>query len=77
LVSIYNSHPEYKYACLVRTKDKGDVVQKAFPNARIVIGNLDDSALLEEESARADVVLRKYLLDPQAHGGDVLERRLM
>lgn len=53
------------------------MVQKAFPNARIVIGNLDDSALLEEESARADVVLRKYLLDPQAHGGDVLERRLM
>jgi len=59
LAAIYNSHPDYEYACLVRTKEKGDKVKEAFPNVRIVLGGLDDSDLLEEESAKADIVLRK------------------
>ena len=33
-------------------------MKDAFPNVRIVIGDLDDSTVLEEESARADVVIR-------------------
>lgn len=33
-------------------------MKKAFSNARIVVGDLDDSALLEEEAAKADIVLR-------------------
>ena len=44
--------------CLVRTEEKGEQVKKVFPNARIVLGDLDDSALLEEEAAKADIVLR-------------------
>ena len=60
LVAIYNSHLDYEYACLVRTKEKADKVKEAFPNVRIVLGSLDDSELLEEESAKADIVLRKF-----------------
>jgi hypothetical protein len=44
----------------VRTKDKGDKLQQVYKNARIVLGGLDDSSLLEEEAASADIVLRAY-----------------
>jgi hypothetical protein len=33
-------------------------VKKAFPNVRIVLGGNDDSDVLKEEAAKADVVLR-------------------
>jgi N-acetyl-gamma-glutamylphosphate reductase len=55
---LYNEHPDYEYACLVRSKDKGEKVKKAYPNVRIVLGGLDDSEILEEEASRADIVLR-------------------
>lgn len=58
LFAIYSEHPDYEYVCLVRTEQKGEQVKKAFPNARIVLGDLDNSALLEEEAAKADIVLR-------------------
>lgn len=65
LHALYNAHPEYTYACLVRSQEKGDLVQKAYPKVRLVIGGLDDSELLEDEAAKADVVLRKC----QDHAG--------
>lgn len=42
----------------MRSKEKAAHVQKAFPNVRVVLGGLDDSEILEEEAAKADVVLR-------------------
>lgn len=53
-------HPEYEYAALVRTKEKADIVQKAYPSVRIVLGGLDDDKILKEESAKADIVLREW-----------------
>lgn len=53
------AHPDWEYAALVRTKDKADAVKKAYPSVRIVLGGLDDSAILKEEAAKADIVLRK------------------
>ena len=61
LHALYSEHPEYEYACLIRSKDKAEQVKKAFPNVRIVLGGLDDSALLEEEASKADIVLRMSL----------------
>lgn len=55
------SHPEFSYSTVVRTTDKAEQVKSQYPFVRIVIGDLDDSALLEQESAAADIVLRKYL----------------
>jgi hypothetical protein len=45
---------------LVRTQEKADIVKKAFPNVRIVLGGNDDSDVLKEEAAKADVVLRGF-----------------
>lgn len=53
------AHPDWEYAALVRTKDKGDAVKKTYPSVRIVLGGLDDSAILKEEAAKADIVLRE------------------
>ena len=58
LYALHSEHPDYEYACLVRTQEKAEAVKKAFPNVRIVLGGLDDSVVLEEEAAKADIVLR-------------------
>jgi uncharacterized protein YbjT (DUF2867 family) len=58
LHALYNKHPDYSYTALVRSEEKGQPVKKAFPNVRLVIGDLDDSKVLEEEAAKADVVIR-------------------
>lgn len=58
LYALYNAHPEYEYSALIRTKHKAENVQKQYPKLRPVIGGLDDSKLLEEEAAKADVVIR-------------------
>jgi hypothetical protein len=56
--AIHRAHPDYEYAALVRSEEKSRKVQAAYPDVRIVIGGLDDSAILEEEAAKADIVLR-------------------
>jgi len=52
---------------LVRGSDKGAVVAAAYPKVRLVYGTLEDSKLLEEESARADIVL--HTADSSDHKG--------
>lgn len=58
LYNISNKHPDYEIACLIRTQDKADKVKQTYPNIRAVLGGLDDSKLLEDEAAKADVVIR-------------------
>ncbi|KAK6388771.1 hypothetical protein LTR65_007250 [Meristemomyces frigidus] len=65
--ALYEAHPDYEYTALVRTQEKADVVKKAFPPIRIVLGNLDDSDLLKEEAAKADIVL--HAADASDHEG--------
>jgi len=55
---LQSKHPEYEYAVLVRSEEKGDVVKKAYPGTRIVIGDLDNSDVLKQEASKADIVLR-------------------
>lgn len=59
LYALNQKHPDYEYAVLVRTQDKADIVKKSFPNVRIVLGGNDDSDIIKEEAAKADIVLRK------------------
>jgi hypothetical protein len=49
---------DHDVCCLVR-EGKVDVVKVAYPNIRVVQGGLDDVALIEEESKKADVVIRE------------------
>jgi hypothetical protein len=64
LYALNQKHPDYEYSALVRTQEKADIVKKAFPNVRIVLGGNDDSDLLKEEATKADVVLRTLTLSP-------------
>lgn len=46
---------------MVRDSNKGALVAASFPKVRLVYGSLEDTALLEEESSKADIVIRKVL----------------
>ncbi|KAI9044300.1 putative nucleoside-diphosphate-sugar epimerase [Aspergillus affinis] len=51
------AHPDWEYAVLTRSKEKGAQVSSKYPKARIVIGGLDSSDLIAEETKNADIVL--------------------
>ncbi|TIA12461.1 NAD(P)-binding protein [Aureobasidium pullulans] len=51
------AYPDIEFTFLVRTKEKAAMVQSAYPGSRVVLGDLDDSDLLEYEAATADMVL--------------------
>ncbi|PYI29190.1 nucleoside-diphosphate-sugar epimerase [Aspergillus indologenus CBS 114.80] len=67
LYALVQKHPEYQYTVLVRSGEKAQAVQEQYPSARVVIGDLDNSALLETESADADIVL--HTADASDHAG--------
>ncbi|OQE36798.1 hypothetical protein PENCOP_c011G04123 [Penicillium coprophilum] len=67
LANLVANHPEYSYSALVRSTEKAEQVKAQYPFVRIVIGDLDDSALLERESAAADIVL--HTADASDHVG--------
>lgn len=60
LYHLHQKYPDFEYALLVRSDSKTKKVLSQYPKARIVIGGLDDSALLEREAAWADIVIREY-----------------
>jgi N-acetyl-gamma-glutamylphosphate reductase len=62
LFALEKAHPDYEYTALVRDFKKGALVAAAFPSIRLVYGTLEDSKLLEEESSRADIVIRILLI---------------
>lgn len=63
LYALYQAHPDWEYTALVRNSDKGAVVAAKYPKIRLIYATLEDSALLMEESAKADIVLRIYSLN--------------
>ncbi|KAJ5680014.1 hypothetical protein N7536_011153 [Penicillium majusculum] len=67
LATLVANHPEFSYSTLIRTTEKAEQVKAQYPFVRIVIGDLDDSALLERESAAADIVL--HTADASDHVG--------
>ncbi|KAF2843991.1 NAD(P)-binding protein [Plenodomus tracheiphilus IPT5] len=67
LFALYEKHPEYEYTALVRTEEKAKSVKDAFPKVRIALGDLDNSKVLEEEAAKADVVI--HTADASDHEG--------
>lgn len=56
---LQSTHPEFECAVLVRDKAKAEQVSNAYPQVRMVLGELDSAALLEEEARKADVVVRE------------------
>lgn len=62
LYALYAAHPEYDYTASVRNSDKGAAVAARYPSVRLVYGDNDSSALLEEEASKADIVIRRFLI---------------
>lgn len=52
------NHPEWEIAALVRSPDKGSKLKLAYPNVRLVTGELDSGKVIEEEASKADIVCR-------------------
>ncbi|KAJ5708545.1 hypothetical protein N7488_008346 [Penicillium malachiteum] len=67
LATLVALHPDFTYSALVRSPEKAEQVKAKYPNVRIVLGDLEDSALLEKESAAADIVL--HAADASDHVG--------
>jgi nucleoside-diphosphate-sugar epimerase len=61
LHTFQESHPDWEYAALVRSKEKGKPVKDAYPKVRLVFGDLDKYEVLKDEAAKADIVIRKYI----------------
>ncbi|KAI9719912.1 MAG: hypothetical protein M1828_006042 [Chrysothrix sp. TS-e1954] len=57
LHEIITAHPDWNYTCLVRNSDKGAQVAAAYPQIRLVYGDLASADLLQRESQAADIVL--------------------
>ncbi|KAH7133813.1 hypothetical protein EDB81DRAFT_763092 [Dactylonectria macrodidyma] len=56
LYTVINAHPEYEITALARSPERGEILTKRYPSLRLVYGDLEDSALLAEESAKADII---------------------
>ncbi|KAJ5641381.1 hypothetical protein N7490_005381 [Penicillium lividum] len=67
LATLFAKHPNFSFSALVRTTEKAEQVKAQYPNIRIVLGALDNSALLERETAAADIVL--HAADASDHAG--------
>ncbi|KAI8231097.1 hypothetical protein K4K55_006331 [Colletotrichum sp. SAR 10_96] len=59
LYTAYHSHPEWSFSALVRNQEKAEILQEAFPNVRLVLGDLDSTDVLREEALVADIVLQR------------------
>jgi uncharacterized protein YbjT (DUF2867 family) len=46
---------------LVRDSQSAKLVEEAYPQVEVVIGDLDDAALIEEEASKAAIILSMSL----------------
>ena len=65
MYALNKKFPDFEYTALVRNSDSGAKVAAEYPKIRLVYGTLEDSAVLEEESAKADIVIRMYSSYPK------------
>ena len=58
LHALQHAHPDYEIAALIRDKEKATKVLAAFPKVRVVLADLDNVDIIEEESRKANIVIR-------------------
>ena len=61
LHTLQQSHPEYDVTALIRDQEKANKVTAAFPKIRVVLADLDNVDIIEEESRKANVVIRESI----------------
>ncbi|KAF7562339.1 hypothetical protein G7046_g1774 [Stylonectria norvegica] len=57
LHELVHSHPEYSITALVRNAQAAKKIENIYPRIRVVVGDLDDSTLIENEASLASIVL--------------------
>ncbi|KAL2838520.1 NAD(P)-binding protein [Aspergillus pseudoustus] len=57
LHALRKANPSYLVSALVRDEAKGATISKAYPEVRIVLGDLDSASLVEEEATNTDIVI--------------------
>ncbi|KAL5048635.1 hypothetical protein BDW71DRAFT_177168 [Aspergillus fruticulosus] len=57
LHALQNTHPEYEIVVLIRSAGKASRVVAAYPQVKVVSGNLDDASVIEEEARKSDVII--------------------
>ncbi|KAI6784576.1 uncharacterized protein J7T54_006621 [Emericellopsis cladophorae] len=67
LYEISRAYPNLELALLVRSQEKAKAVQTQYPRARVVLGGLDDSGIIQKEAAWADIVI--HTADSSDHEG--------
>ncbi|KXS93605.1 hypothetical protein AC578_2999 [Pseudocercospora eumusae] len=73
LYAIVTAHPDYEITALVRNTDKGGKVAAQFASVRLVYGDLDSTALIEEESRAADIVCHFAHADHEASAKAIIK----
>ena len=60
--ALHEKFPDFDFTALVRNSDSGAKVAAKYPKIRLVYGTLEDSDVVEAEAAKADIVIRKFLI---------------
>ncbi|KUJ12211.1 NAD(P)-binding protein [Mollisia scopiformis] len=63
VLRIFENHPEWHVVLLVRNEEQKKIVLAKWPQAEVVIGELDDKDLLISQGSKADVVLQTASAD--------------
>lgn len=66
--ALQQAYPDYEYTFLVRNEDRAKPVRARYPDANLVYGSLDDSAVIEKAASEADIVIRECPADWSALG---------
>lgn len=62
LYAVSQTHPDWQVSVLVRNKDKAAKLSSEYPNARVVLGDLDSSTVISEETKNANIVFSASIM---------------
>ncbi|KAL3478910.1 nucleoside-diphosphate-sugar epimerase [Aspergillus californicus] len=65
--TLQQQHPSFEFSALIRSEEKAKYVREIYPAVRVVLGGLDDAAVIEREAAWADIVI--HTADSSDHVG--------
>lgn len=61
---IYAKHPEYRFTALVRSNEKATDLINRYPLVHVIVGDANNTDLIQKESAKANIVISIFELFP-------------
>jgi uncharacterized protein YbjT (DUF2867 family) len=56
---LVKKHPDWDVVVLVRSEEQEKKINAAWPDAQVVVGDLDDAETLRDEASKANLVLSR------------------